>query len=193
MPETIYDALRESHEIQRSLCRKLLRAKPGTQDRISLFKQLHTELAAHAAAEERFLYAPVLMHDAGLDSSRHALHEHHEMDELVEDLHKADAEGGQWLAVARKLSEKVHHHLREEEKKFFQVTGKILDRSGRSSAGGEEVPQGLRADARRNCAAEVHRRKRKRPACGAFFRCELRWLRRTDRAGRCWRRGPGRC
>ena len=38
MPETIYDALRESHEIQRSLCRKLLRAKPGTQDRISLFK-----------------------------------------------------------------------------------------------------------------------------------------------------------
>lgn len=45
---------------------------------------------------------------------------------LVEDLHKADAEGGQWLAVARKLSEKVHHHLREEEKKFFQVTGKIL-------------------------------------------------------------------
>jgi hypothetical protein len=58
MPETIYDALRESHEIQRSPCRKLLRAKPGTQDRISLFKALHTELAAHAAAEERFLYAP---------------------------------------------------------------------------------------------------------------------------------------
>ena len=126
MPETIYDALRESHEIQRSLCRKLLRAKPGTQDRISLFKQLHTELAAHAAAEERFLYAPALMDDAGLESSRHALHEHHEIDELVEDLHKAEPEGGQWLAVARKLSEKVHHHLREEETKFFQVSGKIL-------------------------------------------------------------------
>ena len=44
----------------------------------------------------------------------------------MEDLHKADAEGGQWLAVARKLSEKVHHHLREEEKKFFQVSGRIL-------------------------------------------------------------------
>ena len=126
MPETIYDALRESHERQRSLCRKLVRAKPGTQDRISLFKQLHVELEAHAAAEERFLYAPALMDDAGLKSSRHALHEHHEIEELVEDLHKADAEGGQWLAVARKLSEKVHHHLREEEKKFFQVSGRIL-------------------------------------------------------------------
>ncbi len=131
MPETIYDALRDSHEIQRSLCRKLVRAKPGTQQRISIFKELHTELAAHAAAEERFLYAPVLMDDMGLNSSRHALHEHHEMDELVEDLHKADAEGGQWLAVARKLSHKVHHHLREEETKFFQVTGKILSETAK--------------------------------------------------------------
>lgn len=134
MPETIYDALRESHEIQRSLCRKLLRARPGTQDRISLFKQLHTELAAHAAAEERFLYAPALMHDAGLDSSRHALHEHHQIDELVEELHQADAEGGQWLAVARKLSHKVHHHLREEERKFFQVTGRILSETAKQQA-----------------------------------------------------------
>jgi len=134
MPETIYDALRESHEIQRSLCRKLVRARPGTLQRIAIFKELHTELAAHAAAEERFLYAPVLMDDMGLNSSRHALHEHHEMDELVEDLHKADAEGGQWLAVARKLSEKVHHHLREEETKFFQVTGKILSETAKVQA-----------------------------------------------------------
>ncbi len=134
MPETIYDALRESHEIQRSLCRKLVRARPGTQQRIAIFKELHTELAAHAAAEERFLYAPVLMHDMGLNSSRHALHEHHEMDELVEDLHKADAEGGEWLSVARKLSEKVHHHLREEETKFFQVTGKVLSETAKVQA-----------------------------------------------------------
>ena len=39
--DNIYDALRESHERQRSLCRKLVRAKPGTQDRISLFKQFN--------------------------------------------------------------------------------------------------------------------------------------------------------
>ncbi|GAB1408038.1 hemerythrin domain-containing protein [Thermomonas brevis] len=134
MPETIYDALRESHDIQRSLCRRLVRAKPHTQARISLFKELHTELAAHAAAEERFLYAPALMDDAGLDSARHALHEHHCIDELVEQLHKAEPEGGQWLAVARKLSHEVHHHLREEETKFFQVTGRILSDAAKQQA-----------------------------------------------------------
>lgn len=126
MSETIYDALRESHEIQRSLLRKLLRTKPGTQERISLFKQVRIELEAHEAAEERFLYAPMLMDDVGLSSTRHALHEHHQIDELVEDVQKLDAAGDAWIDKARELSHEVHHHLREEEKKFFQVSGKIL-------------------------------------------------------------------
>lgn len=126
MDETIYDTLRESHQIQRSLCRKLLLSKPHTERRIALFTDLRIELAAHAAAEERYLYAPILMDDMGLESSRHALHEHHEMDELVEQLQEEKTSSRGWLAIARKLSDKVHHHLREEEKKFFQVSGKIL-------------------------------------------------------------------
>lgn len=131
MPETIYDALHESHETQRSLCRKLLRSKlgtqkPGTQSRQQIFTALRIELAAHAAAEERYLYAPILMHDMGLMSSRHALAEHHQIDEIIEDMQSLGVSHRGWMATARKLSEKVHHHLREEEKKFFQVSGKIL-------------------------------------------------------------------
>lgn len=126
MTDTIYDALRESHEIQRSLCRKLLRAKPGEQRREELLRQLRIELAAHAAAEERYLYAPILMDDMGLSASRHALSEHLEIDERVKELEGASSDGDSWLARARKLSEEVHHHLKEEEKKFFQTSGKIL-------------------------------------------------------------------
>jgi hypothetical protein len=126
MTETIYDALRESHETQRSLCRRLLRSNPGDTRRAELFRELRIELAAHAAAEERFLYAPILMADAGLDVSRHALHEHHQLDELVEKLQKGEPGDRGWLATAKALSHKVHHHLREEETKFFQVSGKIL-------------------------------------------------------------------
>lgn len=126
MAETIYDALRESHTQQRSLCRKLLRSKPHTRNRQDLFTALRIELAAHAAAEERYLYAPILMTDAGLSSSRHALSEHHEVDEIIEEMQSLGVDHRGWLAKARKLSEKVHHHLKEEEKKFFQVSGKIL-------------------------------------------------------------------
>jgi hypothetical protein len=126
MPDTIYDALRESHETQRSLCRRLLRTKPHTRRRQELFTALRIELAAHAAAEERYLYVPILMSDTGLSSSRHALSEHHQIDELIEDMQSLGVNHRGWLVKARKLSEKVHHHLREEEKKFFQVSGKIL-------------------------------------------------------------------
>lgn len=123
---TIYDALHESHEQQRSLFRKLLRSKPGSDDRTTLFVELRTELMAHAAAEERFLYVPIMMLDAGLSVSRHALSEHHEADELLEELTTSDKSSRGWLLKARKLSEEVHHHLKEEEKGFFQVSGKLL-------------------------------------------------------------------
>jgi len=129
VPENIYDVLRESHERQRTLCRKLLRSKPHTQERLAIFTELRIELAAHAAAEERFLYVPILMDDRGLSPSRHALHEHHQIDEIVEDMQVVDHSGAEWMANAKKLSHKVHHHLREEEKKFFQLSGKILGKT----------------------------------------------------------------
>lgn len=126
MPGAIHDALRESHEIQRSLCRKLLRSKFGIRNRQTLFTTLRIELAAHAASEERHLYVPILMTDMGLASSRHALSEHHEVDEIIEDMQTLGANHRGWLAKARTLSGKVHHHLKEEEKKFFRVSGRIL-------------------------------------------------------------------
>lgn len=137
MSDTIFDALRESHEIQRSLCRRLLRTRPHTQHRIASFTDLRVELAAHAAAEERFLYAPILMNDMGLSPSRHALHEHHEMDELVEQMQEEDPASRRWLAIARELSHEVHHHLREEERKFFQVSGKILGKAQKIRLAGQ--------------------------------------------------------
>jgi hypothetical protein len=123
---TIYDALRQSHEIQRAVFRRLLRSKAGSPERVDLFTQARHELAAHEAAEERYLYVPMMMHDLGLTASRHALHEHHQVDELVEQLQALDPGGDAWIERAKELSQKVHHHLREEEKKFFQVSGKLL-------------------------------------------------------------------
>lgn len=126
MTTTIFEALRESHELQRTLALQLLDTSGDTPERHALFKDLREELAAHALAEERHFYVPLMQHDAGMDPSRHAIAEHHELDELVEDLEQTDPSSPAWLATARKLSEKVHHHLQEEEHKFFQMAGKLL-------------------------------------------------------------------
>lgn len=136
MTETLYDALRESHENQRSLFRKVMRSKPGTRNRIALFTELRVELCAHEAAEERFLYAPTLMDDMGLSSARHALHEHHQIDELIEEVQGIPPSDDRWIEKLKELSERVHHHLREEEHKFFQVSGKILTDSQKARLAG---------------------------------------------------------
>jgi hemerythrin-like domain-containing protein len=91
-----------------------------------LFLQLKVELMAHAAAEERLLYVPLLMEDGGLDASRHALHEHHEVDELLDELSVRNKKQDGWIATAKTLSFKVRHHLKEEESKFFQLAGRLL-------------------------------------------------------------------
>jgi hypothetical protein len=122
----IFDAIRESHDLQRDLCRKLTASRGDMAARQVLFLQLKVELMAHAAAEERFLYVHLLMEDGGLDASRHALHEHHEIDELLEDLSVRNKKQDGWIATAKQLSFKVRHHLKEEESKFFQVAGRLL-------------------------------------------------------------------
>ncbi|MCH7335869.1 hemerythrin domain-containing protein [Acinetobacter sp. NIPH 2699] len=122
----IFEALRESHEQQRSLAQKLIQTSGLSDERKQLFKLLKNELYAHSVAEDRYLYIPLMFNDVGLDITRHALAEHHEMDELIEKLEETDMSNPSWLATAKQLSETVHHHLEEEEHTFFQQAGKIL-------------------------------------------------------------------
>lgn len=127
MPSNIYESLRESHDVQRDLCKRLKKAANDSEQRKVIFNELRIELAAHTAAEERFLYAPILMKDAGLNSSRHALAEHHELDELVEKIQEFKDSSRKWPKLIGQLIDDVKHHLKEEETKFFQVSGKILN------------------------------------------------------------------
>lgn len=122
----IFEALRVSHETQRAMSARLLASDPRGPERHAIFLEFKRELQAHETAEERCLYVPLFDHDATVNSSRHAIAEHHEMDEMVEDLEQQELNAPGWMAGARKLCEKVLHHLEEEETKFFQEAGKVL-------------------------------------------------------------------
>ena len=148
----IFDAIRESHDLQRDLCRKLTASRGDMAARELLFLQLKIELMAHAAAEERHLYVPLLMQDGGLDASRHALHEHHEVDELLEDLSVRNKKQPGWIATAKKLSFKVRHHLKEEESKFFQTAGRLLSPTEKERLAGKYTREIVRM--RKHYAAE---------------------------------------
>ncbi|MEJ7928452.1 hemerythrin domain-containing protein [Ramlibacter sp. AN1015] len=122
----IFDALRQSHETQRTLGARLLAADDGRGDRHRAFLNLKRELAAHETAEERYFYVPLWEHDETVDPSRHAIAEHHEMDEMVESLEEMQEGSPQWSELVHKLVHKIQHHLDEEENRFFQAAGRVL-------------------------------------------------------------------
>ncbi len=126
---TIFDDLRASHEVQRTLARKMTHGRASAQNRRAAFLALAHELDAHATAEERHFYVPLLMDDAGLSVSRHALADHHKAEELVEQLRGVDPMTDHFNELAMQLSKEVRDHLDEEEHGTFQLAGKLLSKT----------------------------------------------------------------
>ena len=122
----IFQALMVSHRAQRELSERLLASKQASEERQHVFEELKAELSAHETAEERCFYVPLMQHDESVDLSRHAIAEHHEMDEMVEHLEQLDPHAAEWQECCRKLCDKIGHHLQEEEQKFFPQAGEVL-------------------------------------------------------------------
>ena len=70
------------------------------------------------------------------EQARHGIAEHHELDELIEELDGMDMSSPGWLLRARHLFERVDHHLAEEEHKVFQLAGKVLNDRQKARLGG---------------------------------------------------------
>lgn len=123
---TIFEALRDDHDTQRQLIELLVKTEGDSDGRRELFDRLKRELEAHASAEERFFYVPLMEHDETQDNARHSVAEHKELDDFVEQLESYDMSGPQWIQTARELSDRLLHHLEEEEQEVFPVAGRVL-------------------------------------------------------------------
>lgn len=124
--KTIFEAIREDHDIQRDLCKRILDTSGETKDRKQLWKALKAELQGHEIAEERHFYKPLIDNDMMIEHARHGIAEHHEIDELIEKVDEADMDSAAWLTYAKQLADKVEHHLEDEEHSFFQLAGKVF-------------------------------------------------------------------
>jgi hypothetical protein len=104
-------------------------ARVSPDGRRLAFLALANELDAHATAEERHFYVPLLMDDAGLGITRHALADHHKAMKLVAELRGVDPTTQQFTDLAKQLSHEVRDHLDEEEHGTFQLAGKLLSKT----------------------------------------------------------------
>ena len=123
---TIFEKLREDHEVQRELMDNIVSTSGDESARREQMKLLKEELTEHAAAEERHFYSKLMAHDNSQDKARHSVAEHKDIDDLVEELETIDMSSSQWLQKFKELKHLVEHHLEEEEQEVFQVAGKEL-------------------------------------------------------------------
>ncbi|HHF0568364.1 TPA: hemerythrin domain-containing protein [Vibrio alginolyticus] len=124
--KNIFDVLKESHEKQRLLLDALMETSGYSPAREEFYHNLKEELEQHAAAEERFFYAPLIDSDKTIDLTRHGIAEHHEIDKVIAQLDATDMSSPAWLNLMKTLRHKVLHHLEEEEQRFFQLAGKVM-------------------------------------------------------------------
>lgn len=129
----IFEALRQDHDKQRTLVDALIETHGDTKNRQSLMDDLKHELSEHAKFEERFFYNPLMFDDLTHEKARHSIAEHHDIDELIEQLEETDMSSPAWLTSAKKLHHIVHHHLEEEEREVFQLAGKALTEGQKDS------------------------------------------------------------
>ncbi|WP_422084228.1 hemerythrin domain-containing protein [Ulvibacterium sp.] len=129
----IFKTLRKDHDKQRDLLDKLVNTSGDTKRRKETFESLKRELEVHADAEERYFYKPLIDSDKTQDKARHGIAEHHEIDELLEELEQTEFSSPAWLKIAKDLKERVEHHLDEEEHQVFQMAGKVLSASQKES------------------------------------------------------------
>jgi hypothetical protein len=134
-PMDIFDALIQSHELQRSIAKRLLSDIGDNAQRASDFQQLKSELIAHETAEERAFYVPLIEIDETVEAARHGIAEHHQMDEMVECIEKLDAGSAEWLQQLGALIHKLEHHLKEEEERWFPLARKVLSRQEQKNLG----------------------------------------------------------
>lgn len=121
----IFEAIKRDHEIQRELCDKIMNTSAESEERNELWQELKKELEVHEVAEERHFYEALIDTDKMQEDARHGMAEHHEMDELIEELDNSDMSSAHWLKTLGQLIEKVNHHLEDEEKDFFKKAKEV--------------------------------------------------------------------
>ncbi len=122
----IFGRLVEDHDRHRALLAMIEETHGKSPEREALFTELVRELKSHAAAEEQALWSSVLRNPETTDDARHAVAEHKELDDLMDDLAARDMASPGWLRRFAALKDEYLHHIAEEEQEQFVAAEKVL-------------------------------------------------------------------
>jgi len=129
----IFNLLLVDHARQRELMESIRNTAPENRERLRLFEELRTELAAHAAAEEQTLYAELLT--GAREEIQQGVTSNDTVAELALLLYHLEIGSPQWMATFTDLTAEVERHLDLEEVHLFPRARKLIKRSKAKNLG----------------------------------------------------------
>ena len=123
---SIYDAIKQDHERHRDLLARIDDTTGDTDVRRAAWGAFYCDVKSHAAAEEETFYSRLIAKTWGQDSARHSVHEHQQLDDLMEELNGMDMAQGAWKQKFKTLRHDYEHHIDEEEEDMFPEAAKGL-------------------------------------------------------------------
>ena len=122
----IYKAIKADHDRHRELLEILGNTHGDSKERQEAWHEFYHDVKRHAAAEEETFYSKLISKTWGQDDARHSVHEHKELDYLMEELRETDMSSGAWLQKFKKLRHDYEHHIEEEEDEVFAKAREII-------------------------------------------------------------------
>ncbi|MBD3666299.1 hemerythrin domain-containing protein [Sulfitobacter sp. TSTF-M16] len=123
---SIYDAIKSDHDNHRTLLEQLEDTTGDSMERKVAWKTFYNDVKAHAAAEEETFYSKLISKTWGQDAARHSVHEHQQLDDIMEELNEMDMSSPGWLTRFKTLKHEYEHHMEEEENEVFTRAKEVI-------------------------------------------------------------------
>jgi len=124
---SIYAAIKSDHDRHRDLMDTIADTSGDSDRRNTAWSEFYHDVKAHAAAEEETFYSKLISKTWGQDSARHSVHEHQQLDDLMEELNELDMSSPGWLQKFKTLRHDYLHHIEEEEDEVFTRAREVID------------------------------------------------------------------
>ena len=128
MPD-IYEAIKADHDHHRKLLDTISDTSGASETRQKAWHEFYHHVKSHAAAEEETFYSKLISKTWGQDAARHSVHEHQQLDDLMEELNEMDMSSGGWLTKFKTLRHDYLHHIEEEEDEVFGRAREVIPAS----------------------------------------------------------------
>lgn len=135
--QDIFGKLKQDHDKHRVLLDKIDATEGASDERKTLFENFRIEVTAHAAAEERTLYATMLANTDLRHDAQHSVSEHKEIDDLLGEIAEMDYGSTGWLTKFRTMKDRYLHHIDEEEEEMFPAAEAELSKGAADALGTE--------------------------------------------------------